>query len=84
MAERYPLEKPRALREAGYYTFGVGKMHWHPQRNAHGFHQAVLDESGSVESPNFRSDYRAWFFSEVPNLDPDATGIGWNSYRAGV
>ncbi len=84
VAERYPIEKPRALRDAGYYTCGIGKMHYHPQRNPHGFHQMLLDESGRVESPDFRSDYRAWFFSEEPNLDPDATGIGWNSYRAGV
>jgi len=82
VAERYPVEKPRALRETGYYTFGIGKMHWHPQRNPHGFHQVLLDESGRVESPDFRSDYRAWFWSQAPNLDPDATGIGWNSYRA--
>lgn len=84
VAERYPFEKPRALRDAGYYTFAVGKMHYHPQRNLHGFHQALLDESGRAESPEFRSDYRSWFFSEAPNLDPDATGIGWNSYRAGI
>ena len=82
VAERYPIETPRALREAGYYTMGIGKMHWHPQRNVHGFHQVLLDESGRVESPDFRSDYRSWFWSEAPNLDPDATGIGWNDYRA--
>jgi arylsulfatase A-like enzyme len=82
VAEKYPIEKPRALRDAGYYTVGLGKMHWHPQRNRHGFHQVFLDESGRAESPEFRSDYRAWFASEAPGLDPDATGIGWNDYRA--
>jgi arylsulfatase A-like enzyme len=35
-----------------------------------------------VESPDFRSDYRAWFATEAPNLNPDATGIGWNDYTA--
>jgi len=75
VAEKYPLEMPRALREAGYYTLGIGKMHYHPQRNPHGFHQVLLDESGRAESPEFRSDYRAWFCSEAPGLDPDATGI---------
>ncbi len=82
VALRYPLETPRALRDAGYYTTGIGKMHWHPQRNLHGFHQTILDESGRIESPNFRSDYRSWFWSEAPTLDPDATGIGWNDYRS--
>lgn len=82
VAERYPLEKPRMLRDAGYYTMGIGKMHYHPQRNLHGFHRVVLDESGRAETPEFRSDYRAWFWSHAPHLDPDATGIGWNDYPA--
>jgi arylsulfatase A-like enzyme len=80
---RYPVEMPRALRELGYHTTGIGKMHWHPQRNLHGFHQAILDESGRELSGEFRSDYRAWLASTAPGVDPDATGIGWNSYRAG-
>ncbi len=80
--EKYPTEMPQALRDAGYYTTGIGKMHWHPQRNAHGFHRMLLDESGRELSPDFRSDYRAWFMSEAPGLDPDATGIGWNDYRS--
>jgi arylsulfatase A-like enzyme len=84
VGEKYPIEMPRALRDAGYYTFAIGKMHYHPQRNSHGFHQVLLDESGRAESPDFRSDYRAWFFSEAPHLDPDATGIGWNDYRSAV
>jgi choline-sulfatase len=84
VGERYPVELPRLLREAGYYTLGIGKMHYHPQRNLHGFHQTILDESGRAENPDFRSDYRAWFWSQAPNLDPDATGISWNSCRAGV
>lgn len=82
VAEKYPLELPQALRDAGYYTLGIGKMHYHPQRNPHGFHQVLLDESGRAEEPGFRSDYRAWFWSEAPGLDPDATGIGWNDYRS--
>ena len=46
VAEQYPFEMIQALRDGGYYTAGIGKMHWHPQRNAHGFHQVLLDESG--------------------------------------
>ena len=82
VAEKQRVEMPRVLREAGYYTFGIGKMHWHPQRNLHGFHGTLLDESGRIESYDFRSDYRAWFATEAPNLNPDATGIGWNDYTA--
>jgi arylsulfatase len=82
VAQRYPVEMPRLMRDAGYYTFGIGKMHWTPQRNLHGFHGTLLDESGRAESPDFRSDYRAWFSTEAPNLNPDATGIGWNDCTA--
>ena len=82
VGEKYPVEMPRVLAEAGYYTMAIGKLHYHPQRNIHGFHQALLDESGRAESPEFRSDYRSWFWTMAPGLDPDATGIGWNDYRA--
>ncbi len=82
VAVRYTNELPTLLREAGYYTAGIGKMHYHPQRNLHGFHETILDESGRVESPDFESDYRKWFREQAPDLDPDATGIGWNDYRA--
>ena len=82
VAARYPLEMPRALAGAGYYTAAIGKLHYHPQRNLHGYHQALLDESGRIESVDFRSDYRSWFWSQAPNLDPDATGLGWNDFDA--
>ena len=82
MADRYPVEKPRAMREAGYYTAAIGKNHYHIQRNGHGYEQMLLDESGRAETPDFRSDYRSWFWSVAPNLNPDATGLGWNDYRA--
>ncbi|MHA1679520.1 MAG: arylsulfatase [Promethearchaeota archaeon] len=78
VARKYSREMPRMLRDAGYYTFGIGKMHWYPQRELHGFHGTLLDESGRVESPGFESDYRRWFREQAPGKDPDATGIGWN------
>ncbi|HOX39623.1 MAG TPA: arylsulfatase [Candidatus Brocadiia bacterium] len=84
VGERYAFEKPRALRDAGYHTIGIGKMHWHPQRNMHGLHELYLDESGRAETPGFVSDYRAWFAKEAPGLSPDATGIGFNEFRSGV
>ncbi len=82
IAGGYPFELPRALRDAGYYTYGIGKMHWFPQRRLRGYHKILLDESGRVQSPGFVSDYRLWFKEQAPELDPDATGIGWNDYRA--
>jgi arylsulfatase len=81
VAQNYPVEMPRVLAGAGYFTMAIGKLHYHPQRNIHGYHAALLDESGRIESPDFRSDYRSWFWSQAPNLDPDATGVGWNDYK---
>ncbi|MBD3177740.1 MAG: arylsulfatase [Armatimonadia bacterium] len=80
VSPRYEREKPRLMRDAGYYTTGIGKMHWHPQRHTHGYHQTIVDESGRAESPEFVSDYRQWFREVAPDLDPDATGVGWNDH----
>ena len=80
--EAYPREMPRMLAEAGYHTAVVGKCHFAPQRNSHGFHQMILDESGRRQHPEFKSDYHCWFDSVAPNLDPNATGLGWNDYPA--
>jgi arylsulfatase A-like enzyme len=92
MADSYPLEKPRALRDAGYYTLAIGKQHFHPLRNGHGYHRMILDEhcpcgngpaalaAAEKRGPVERSDYDSWFHSEAPHLDPHATGLWWNDY----
>lgn len=82
VAEHYRYELPQMLRDCGYLTLGIGKMHWRPQNALHGFHATILDESGRVESPYFMSDYRKWFLTVAPDKNPDATGIGWNDHAA--
>jgi arylsulfatase A-like enzyme len=57
-------------------------MHWYPQKKLRGYHGLLVDESGRSETPGFVSDYRLWFKQQAPDLNPDATGIGWNDYRA--
>lgn len=84
VAKKYTYEFPQMMRNLGYYTFGIGKMHWHPQNALHGFHATLLDESGRSESPDFICDYRKWFQTQAPGKDPFVTGIGWNSHKAGV
>lgn len=84
VAEHYRYEMPQMLRDCGYFTFGIGKMHWAPQTALHGFHGTLLDESGRVESKYFISDYRKWFMTQAPGSDPDCTGIGWNDHGARV
>ena len=73
VSPEYKYEMPQMLKDAGYYTFGIGKMHWHPQRIKHGFEGTLLDESGRVEDENFTSDYRQWFQTKAPGKNPDAT-----------
>lgn len=84
MAEKYTYEMPQMLRNLGYYTFGIGKMHWFPQKALHGFHATLIDESGRVETKDFISDYREWFQLQAPGENPDLTGIGWNAHKAGT
>ena len=84
VAPKYECEMPQMLKDAGYYTFGIGKMHWYPQRVKHGFDGTLLDESGRRQDPHFTSDYRQWFQVQAPGKNPDATGIWWNDHGAGV
>ncbi len=79
IAHQYPTEMPRSLREAGYYTAGIGKMEFGPvAATDHGFHQLIRDETAHA----FRNDYESWFFSNAPNTEPTAQGLGWNDYPA--
>jgi len=82
VARKYGYEMPGMLQELGYYTFGIGKMHWYPQKALHGFNGTLVDESGRIEQDGFVSDYRDWFKLQAPGLDPDATGIGWNEHNS--
>lgn len=84
VAEKYTFEMPRMLRDLGYYTFGIGKMHWFPQKALHGFHATLIDESGRAETKDFISDYHEWFQLHAPGENPDMTGIGWNDHKAGL
>lgn len=84
VARKYKYELPQLLRDAGYYTFGIGKMHWFPQKSLHGFHGTLVDESGRIEQDGYVSDYRDWFKLHAPGENPDKLGIGWNDHAAGV
>ena len=82
VAEHYPCEMPRMLRDLGYTTLGIGKMHWRPQNALHGFHATITDESGRRETPYFISDYHKWFYTQALGENPNATGLGWNDHGA--
>lgn len=82
VAEHYPCEMPQMLRDLGYMTMGIGKMHWRPQTALHGFHTTILDASNRRESQYFISDYHRWFYTQSFGTNPDATGLGWNDHAA--
>ena len=81
-AEHYEHEFPREMKKLGYYTVGIGKMHWYPQWNTRGLDVLLSDESGREQSPDYKSDYRKWFAVHAGGLNPDVTGISWNDHRA--
>lgn len=84
----YPVEKATAMAAAGYYTTSIGKNHYYPFSNPHGYHHLISDEHCSywfhidgdkqAQSPEERCDYESWFWSQMPDKDPHATGLGWN------
>lgn len=88
----YPVEKAGAMAAAGYYTVAIGKNHYYPITNPHGYHHLISDEHCSYwfherraqheQSHEPRCDYESWFWSELPDKDPHATGLGWNDQPA--
>jgi arylsulfatase len=84
----YPIEKAAAMAAAGYYTTSIGKNHYYPISNPHGYHHLISDEhcsysfhtdgEGTPQSTEHRCDYESWFWSQMPDKDPHATGLGWN------
>lgn len=84
----YPVEKGKALAQAGYYTTSIGKNHYYPITNPHGYHHLISDEHCSYwfdrESPQeaqsyeARCDYESWFWSQLPDKNPHQSGLGWN------
>jgi arylsulfatase A-like enzyme len=78
----FAYEKPKVLAELGYRTCSIGKNHFQPWRNSHGYQQMFLDEHSLRRPGEERTDYEAWFYSQLPHENPYATGLGWNDYAA--
>jgi arylsulfatase A-like enzyme len=88
VADRYPFEMPRALKDAGYTTVSVGKDHFGWNTTAdhgidHGYTLTQLyDGLGSGFSGGGEYDnYDRWFQKEMPGKDPMATGLDWNTWH---
>jgi arylsulfatase len=60
---------PSALRDCGYQTAAIGKMHFHPQRKRHGFDEMILPD-----------DYFRQMQQSGAALQPMRHGLGQNEF----
>jgi len=82
--ERYPYELPRMFTDAGYRTHAVGKNHFNPIRNTHGYETVLLEEGWhSVIESEGKCDYQLWFEKIAPEKDMNATGLHYTDHRGG-
>ncbi|WP_245851147.1 arylsulfatase [Brachybacterium vulturis] len=89
--DAYPVTLQSTLGEAGYQTFGVGKMHVFPDRARCGFDEVLLHDGFLHTSrrlsrgPSARIDDYVEFLrreSGDPRADYQETGIGCNAMTA--
>jgi len=82
--ERYPYELPRMFTDAGYRTHAVGKNHFNPIRNTHGYETVLLEEGWhSVIESEEKCDYQLWFEKVAPEKDMNASGLHYTDHRGG-
>ena len=83
-AERYDEEMPRMFTDAGYRTHAVGKNHFHPMRNTHGYESILLEEGWhSVIKGDSKCDYQQWFEKVAPEMEMNKTGLHYTDHRGG-
>ena len=77
-----PCTLPGVLREAGYQTQLVGKLHLQPQRKRFGFDHMILSESAN-DRPRAEhqreNDYTTWLAAQGVKSHGNAHGVGSNS-----
>ena len=82
--ESYEYELPKMFTNAGYRTHAVGKNHFYPMRNTHGYESVLLEEGWhSVIEGQPKCDYQLWFEKVAPELDMNATGLHYTDHRGG-
>jgi len=81
--ERYQQEMPRVFTEAGWNTCTIGKNHFSPQRNPHGYQTVILAEP-STRNLREICDYRAWFDTKAPGHTPFEGFRSGNDQRGGI
>lgn len=80
----YKYEGPAMFTAAGYRTHAVGKNHFTPMRNKHGYQTVELEEGWySVQKGHEKCDYALWFEKNAPGKDINASGLGYTDHRGG-
>ena len=77
--ESYPAEKPRLFTQAGWRTHVVGKNHFDPPSNLHGYESGALGDSNA---PGV--NYWQWFLSQAPGRRPNQGSRSSNDQRGGL
>ena len=83
----YQYELPKMFTAAGYRTHAVGKNHFTPMRNTHGYQTVELEEAFYTQSQYKdaeKCDYTIWFEENVPGQDINASGLHYTDHRGGV
>lgn len=81
----YQLEMPKIYTSAGYRTHAVGKNHFSPMRNKHGYQTVELEEAWyTVRDGNEKCDYTLWFEKNAPGKDLNASGLHYTDHRGKV
>ena len=86
--DAYPVTLPSVLREHGYQTYAVGKMHVFPDRARCGFDEVQLHDGFLHTQRRLdrgpRDDYVEFLRAETgdPRADHQETGIGCNALTA--
>jgi len=81
----YQYELPQMFTGAGYRTHAVGKNHFTPMRNTHGYQSVELEEAWHTQYKDTeKCDYTIWFEENVPGEDINASGLHYTDHRGGV
>jgi len=82
---KYRYELPEIFTNASYRTHAVGKNHFTPMRNKHGYQTVELEEAWHTAlKGKEKCDYTLWFEKNAPGKDINASGLHYTDHRGGV